>query len=152
MVGVHSLRFLDVVPRWTLRRKLKSPVAQGSGHLGLPLILTCGFSSHVSSRCGPALNRFCHSDGDRLLRNDDLACFPMLRPRRGLPFSLRGPRGSVPPLQRYSERLRLPKVPLAAFCYLHLAIPPTRRRFAPADRQYAIEGTGEWIFRFPSRI
>lgn len=58
----------------------------------------------------------------------------------------------VPRPRRYYGTLRLPAVHLAAFRCLHLAIPPSRRGFAPVGRRRATGGSGELIIRFPSRI
>ena len=107
---------------------------------------------HTARHAGvSALSRFRHPDGNTLRRSDALACFQMSSPQRGLPLSPRGPGGPVPPLQRDDERLRLPAAPLAALRCLRLAIPPSRRMFAPLGRRRATEGSGELIIRFPSR-
>lgn len=57
----------------------------------------------------------------------------------------------VPRLPRYYGAFRLPVVRLAALRCLRLAIPPMHRDFAPLGRRCAAGGSGELVFRFPSR-
>ena len=65
------------------------------------------------------------------------------------PLFSTGSLGMVPPLRRYYGTLRLPSVPLAALRCLRLAIPPSRRTFAPSDRRRAVEGIGALVVRAP---
>ena len=65
------------------------------------------------------------------------------------PLLSTGSLGMVPPPRRYYGTLRLPSVPLAALRCLRLAIPPSRRIFAPGDRRRAIEGIGALVIRAP---
>ena len=97
----------------------------------LPRIRTGGFPASGSSCCGPALNRFRRPHGDTLMRFDALAWFQTSSPQRGVPFSPRGPRGPVPPLQQYYGTLRLPTAHLAALRCLRLAIPPIASYVCP---------------------
>ena len=57
----------------------------------------------------------------------------------------------VPRSRRYYEALRLPSLPFAALRCLRFAIPPSRRSFAPCGRRRPAVGSGELVFRFPSR-
>ena len=68
--------------------------------------------------------------------------------RRLLPST--GSLGPVPPLPRYYEALRPPAARLAALRCLRLAIPPARLIRSQRPRRAAV-GSGELMFRFPSR-
>ena len=75
---------------------------------------------------------------------------PVSRPQRGTPFAPRGPGGPVPPLHHYYGALRPPSVPLAVLRD-RTAIPPLRPVCSQRPGRTAV-GSGELVFRFPSRI
>ena len=73
---------------------------------------------------------------------------PFICPSNGsmswCPLPSTGSLGSVPPLQRYYEALRLLTARLAALRCLRLAIPPCSNLFAPSRGWSAADGPGFW--------
>src|SRR3954447_11234752 len=71
---------------------------------------------------------------------------PGIFPSDGLmarhPLASAGSLGSVPPLRRYYEVLRLPSTRPAALRFLHLAVPRLHPRFAPAAARCGDDGPG----------
>ena len=104
-LGIRHVHPIDVD---VMRQRREGHLRAVPGEFRNPLL----FREHGGrSRCT------CHVSLQRLMR------------RHPLPST--GSLGMVPPLQRYSEALRLPDVPFAALRFLRLAIPSLRPWFVP---------------------
>ena len=68
--------------------------------------------------------------------------FPPTVPPAGAPFPPRGLVGSIPPLRRYYETLRLLAVHPPALRCLRPAVPSEHLQFAPSDARCDVHGLG----------
>ena len=68
--------------------------------------------------------------------------FPPTLPPAGAPFPPRGLVGSIPPLRRYYETLRLLAAHPPALRCLRPAVPSEHLRFAPSDARCDVHGLG----------
>ena len=68
--------------------------------------------------------------------------FPPTVPPAGAPFPPRGLVGSIPPLRRYYETLRLLAAHPPALRCLRAAVPSEHLRFAPSDARCDVHGLG----------
>ena len=68
--------------------------------------------------------------------------FPPTVPPAGVPFPPRGLVGSIPPLRRYYETLRLLAAHPPALRCLRPAVPSEHLRFAPSDARCDVHGLG----------
>ena len=68
--------------------------------------------------------------------------FPPTVPPAGAPFPPRGLAGSIPPLRRYYETLRLLAAHPPALRCLRPAVPSEHLRFAPSDARCDVHGLG----------